>query len=394
MKQKVSVDKLLHTMDHEGCYLTSLTLTPEEDRILKTIRKEIRSALRAGFTGWRTSPPDIIPPEYRDIVKRLKPKFLTQGSYAYETINRPACAPPQQIDLDYGVYFPMSFVEGSPVMAKNILLQMVDEILMGYAQSKGYTYSRKATCGRIEVGNGHHIHVDIPVYAIPDNRHEEIVESMEARAVFGAVDLSEPHYRLNPDEVYLALRTEEHWTISDPMEIYDWFKDWAKHFQRLRRICRYVKGWRDFQWKKGGPSSIALMAAVVETFTEQINATGENFTSDSEALLAVVRALPDQLSGNIINPANDKNELLFPRGHSQPEIDEIVRHAERFKINIEQALCGKNAPALVITFLGTAFGPRIPNRPEWVEQLPEDTVSVVTSTSSTLPAAPTNYRSG
>ena len=55
----------------------------------------------------------------RIMQRAYAPSFFTQGSHAYKTQNLP-CYASQEIDLDDGVYFPMTFVENNPAANKSL----------------------------------------------------------------------------------------------------------------------------------------------------------------------------------------------------------------------------------------------------------------------------------
>ena len=84
-------------------FLKALDLSSEEKQSSDAARKDIRDALREdlpaalrekGYTG-----------------RVCDPKFYIQGSWAYKTLNRPCQTPPQQSDVDDGVYLPLSIIE-------------------------------------------------------------------------------------------------------------------------------------------------------------------------------------------------------------------------------------------------------------------------------------------
>ncbi|MFX7785153.1 hypothetical protein ABTJ92_23300, partial [Acinetobacter baumannii] len=57
------------------------------------------------------------------------------------------------------------------------------------------------------------------------------------------------------------------WRPSDPEDVAKWFDDRIKqHSDQLRRVCRYLKAWRDFQWTSGGPTSVSIMVAAGQSF--------------------------------------------------------------------------------------------------------------------------------
>ncbi|WP_315983001.1 CBASS cGAMP synthase [Aliamphritea spongicola] len=279
--------------------------------------------------------------------------------------------PPQQIDLDDGVYFPMEVVEGNPKAAKDILFKLVDGILRNLANSKGWEFDdSKSTCARLNVNE--RIHIDVPIYAIPEERYAILKASLEARTFdekFSAnanFDAEEDIW-LDSNLVYLAMRNKEHWKPSDPMVLQRWFEGRCSiHTKRLRRVCRYLKAWRDFTWKKGGPSSITLMVAATETFDRFFNLNGKGFDTDCQAFLAVVRAMPNQFDGEIYNP-EDSEEKMFPRGQSSEELQIIRSQIRLLKQQTEDALCNSTTTEMVVDSLRSVFGMRIPNRPDWVE---------------------------
>lgn len=365
MNQRYQIPKILHTATVDKHFIDSLTISKQEHSELKEYRKIIRAALKQGFKELRDKA-DSFESKEKQYIARLLPKFRTQGSFVYETLNNPAYTPPQQLDLDDGVYFPMQLVTGSPRAAKNLLFKLVDEILQRLADEKNWVLDRsKNTCSRLAVTE--RIHIDIPIYAIPEDRYEAIAnEALSAREQAFTLDESP---LLKPDEIYLALRNSEHWIQSDPMAIQQWFTNECRLHKRLRRVCRYLKAWRDFTWQKGGPSSIVLMVAAAETFDSQFNYTGKGFETDCQALLEVVRELPKQFSGTIYNPTDD-SLVLFPEGMSPDDLEDIKQKSAELCQNLEHALCSANHPTKVVETLTKSFGDRIPKRPDWVITLP------------------------
>jgi hypothetical protein len=57
---------------------------------------------------------------------------------------------------------------------------------------------------------------------------------------------------------------DEGWKPSDPRKLEEWFRAAVRqHGEQLRRVCRYLKNWRDNRWEGCRLSSIALMACTV-----------------------------------------------------------------------------------------------------------------------------------
>ena len=148
MQQKFKAHRLLTNGNENIAFINNLNITDTEDELLVNCRKDVRKYLREGFHQLRNSSA-IKFQEFEDEIKNLKPKFWTQGSYAYKTMNNPAFNPPQQIDLDDGVYFPMALLDGKPHAVKNKLLKLVKLILTELAENKGWGVSEKPTCIRV-----------------------------------------------------------------------------------------------------------------------------------------------------------------------------------------------------------------------------------------------------
>src|SRR3546814_17898604 len=84
-------------------------------------------------------------------------KFMTQGSFAYKTINDP---PPsrQEIDLDDGMYVPVEFLNsGDPALVAKLLFDFVVETLNPLGLPEGWTgVARKPCCLQVKFWPGAH----------------------------------------------------------------------------------------------------------------------------------------------------------------------------------------------------------------------------------------------
>lgn len=410
MNQKYKASTLLYSGSGQEHFTKNITVPPEEHKKLVDIRQRVRRALKEGFQKLRSQKIEHeqyvhflnegFTAEQFNTVVQLTPKFWTQGSFAYQTLNSPAQTPPQQIDIDDGVYFPMTFVEDKPVAAKVLLFRIVDEILLDVAKVNGWALNtKKATCSRLIIDEG--VHMDIPIYAIPAQKTQHL-EKAAARGValesYDSLAFTES-VSLDPNEVYLAMRNDEHWIQSDPKKVKDWFEgECQMHGSMLRRVCRYLKAWRDHAWKDGGPSSICLMVAAAETFDKEFFSNrpsgGKIFEYDCQALLAVVRALPAQLSEDVKNPAED-GEIIFPRGQSTEERSYIVSQAIELRNLIENALCNATTESEVVRLFREALGMRFPNAPERVVEFTkaDEIRQIAPVTNRTKPETPKKQRS-
>jgi hypothetical protein len=211
-------------------------------------------------------------------------------------------------------------------------------------------------------------HIDVPLYAIPDAEFVLLEKAAQARTHKGAFDAGADSVdrwdALPPDCVLLAHR-EEDWKVSDPRKIHDWFVDAIELYgERLRRVCRVLKAWRDHN-RPGldGLSSILLMVCAWEVFEDMGRPNVPE--RDDLALLRIAERLPRLLSGPICNPTdrgekicarlddNDRRVAIEMAGKLQATLSEIV----------EKCFDPKEA----LSKLNGLFGNRIPNRPDLVD---------------------------
>ncbi|MFA0425153.1 CBASS cGAMP synthase, partial [Vibrio sp. 10N.222.54.A1] len=105
----------------------------------------------------------------RDTLKELsilKPRFWTQGSFKYKTLNRPFHLG-QEMDIDDGTYLPMTFFESEPKIGHQLLTLLVDASLKSLVEENiGWEFDSKRTCARIKIPQ-ERTHIDVPMYAIP-----------------------------------------------------------------------------------------------------------------------------------------------------------------------------------------------------------------------------------
>ncbi|KPY27180.1 CBASS cGAMP synthase, partial [Pseudomonas coronafaciens] len=129
-------------------------------------------------------------------------------------------------------------------------------------------------------GGDNWAHIDLPLYAAPEDEFENITErlslekamldGLEQFATARAKDESyEPQEWKDLDHIAMATRSGE-WRDSDPEAVANWFRDRIEeHGEQLRRVCRYLKAWRDVHWDTGGPTSVSIMIAVAQNFVAQ-----------------------------------------------------------------------------------------------------------------------------
>jgi hypothetical protein len=290
--------------------------------------------------------------------KKITPKFWLQGSLAYNTLNAPAHLPPQEMDCDYGVYLPMRFHQQSPpAAAARSFFDLVESTLTNLvAKEKDWKLdSTKRTCVRVSLGKK--THIDLPLYAVPEEGYQKLIteaakrlDSSMIKIATGTVNDNKWAYDL--DEVHLALRNGT-WLQSDPIKIREWFENKVNiHGDELVRLCRYLKAWRDWRWKEKGPTSICLMAGVVETF-EQFS------TSEHQRLLTAATGLVQRFkSGTISNPDGGGENLLSRLNAG--ELALAIQYLEQLQSQVTLAM-DVNIPARSShDLMRQEFGPRFP----------------------------------
>lgn len=310
-------------------------------------------------------------------MQKVTPRFRTQGSWSYDLCNQPAHVPPQEMDWDLGVYLPTSVWEDSqPKIAAAVYYKLLEDSLRSLCARERWTMSPNETCIRVQIG--WHCHIDVPPYAAPEQQFAAIQERALAKALAlkeeaafrDAVSFGElPGADWDSlKEIVLATRSGK-WQKSDPGVVSNWLREQVEmHSEQLRRICRYLKAWRDFQWLEGGPSSVCLMVCACQSFEKMAG-------RDDVALLEVVRELADKLQGDVREELIDADEdfnkklLAFERA-------EAANKARRLHRALNSALEASGwQKAEVLAALKTQFGPRFPTHPAWVsDSTPQEIV--------------------
>lgn len=318
----------------------------------------------------------------------VSPRFRTQGSWAYKTCVQAAHRPPQEMDWDFGVYLPVAVWadNGPPAPMAKLYFELVEKALLDLCDEQGWTLIRdKPRCVRVKIAAW--AHIDVPLYAASETEFRQVVEkgvatanfstsasiresaALEENADFG--EMPEAFWE-RMEGIYLALRNGT-WKESDPEAVALWFNDRVEeHGPQLRRICRYLKAWRDFLWPNGdGPSSVALMIAIAQDFQAKPR-------RDDLALEHAARSLARALAGDLREPAIDGSAEDFNR--LKPEARRAAAARANELATKLQAIRGysfglrQDAINTVIQLLG----PRIPNDLSFVET--DDGADVVRST--------------
>ena len=292
----------------------------------------------------------------------LTPRFWTQGSFQYNTLNSPYNTPPQEMDIDDGTYLPMTVFEDKPIIGHRLLLLLVDSSLKSLvAENSGWKFEAKRTCARIKIP-AMNTHIDVPMYAIPEEeflKKSMAMESLTMDSVTASETIKNNRaaYTLDPNCVNLALREgDKKWLKSDPKIVEDWFNDSCLRIgSHLRKICRFMKAWRDAQWVSGGPSSISLMAATVNIL--------DRFASDGSDLDSTMRLvakhLPSEFAKGIESPDHTDEKLLFPQLNEHGEREEQIMAKLNELIEILAVAEQSSTKEQALQSINRAFGDRV-----------------------------------
>lgn len=355
------------------------TLEVPDDRLnrLRSARDKARTTITEAFKNWHKLADDktIIERAYaraRKAVPKLRPKFRRQGSYAYRMLNVPAWSG-QQIDFDDGMFLPVSFFiqDGaqSPVITSQGYFLLVEKALEPLCKAQNWKLVQKDCCVRIELDARSHL--DIALYAIPDQEYEALMEkaaradSAYDTALLAFDRFAEKAYQdLSPNTIMLAQRSEG-WTESDPRAIEDWFVEAVRtHGEQLRRICRYIKAWRDFRWRvTSRVSSITLMKCAVDVF-DSLKGSFDNARDDA-AFLLVASKLPEYFAkpNGIANPVLPK----VLNGEWTPEQRaEYVDAANALHRSVSDAIQVTPDTAFSLARFVEVLGSRIPDDPDLI----------------------------
>lgn len=350
-------------------------LLPEEQQrlILTDAKNKIRDHLRVTISNASVA--------VLQLPRRVEPRFRTQGSWSYRICIRPAHLPPQEIDWDFGVYLPATFWTGTnPPFAAKAYFELVENALRSLCQKEGWSLvtgvERKDTCIRIKIS--HWAHIDVPLYAVPESQFLQITEMAKSQAgrrrsrlaqddalyFKESVDAGEPTDFPWEDlkDIMLATRTGE-WKISDPFSITRWFADLVEeHGEQLRRVCRYLKAWRDYLWPNGGgPSSIVLMICVAEAFERRFHRDDIALQDAAERMTTMLRT--EIRVAEIDSKREDFNKL------NASERAKAAEHASSLKWALQTARTyGPHLKLDAIEKLRAVLGTRVPLDSGFVEE--------------------------
>lgn len=247
-----------------------------------------------------------------------KPKLRGQGSFSMDTILNQL--PDKDYDVDYGVYIQSySDVSQDDWPTTSTVHKWIKDAVDGHTSTPPVD---KNTCVRVIYKDDYHI--DLPAYILKD------------------------------DIAYLAHKANG-WIESDPKSFTEWFEEKVKdNGAQLRRVVRYLKGWKDYQnrtQKTVDMSGLAITILVAENFYASTD-------RDDKSLLGTLTSIIDRLESNFrCDKPVIPNENLF-EGYTSTKADGIIDNLKKLQNAIEKALgkdCELEASKELIKKLGDRF---------------------------------------
>lgn len=262
------------------------------------------------------------------------------------------------------MYIAMPFIGNRPALASAGYFRAVESILQQtVCKEHGWGLKTKDTCVRLQIND--RAHIDVPLYGVRSEKYNSLVQDYEsayglddARLLRESLELGTSVYKGMSTEHMMLAHRQNGWQASHPKLMQEWFDDAVDtHGEVLRRVCRYLKGWRDFQWEKSDLGSIALMACVVKIFDENHGLAREK--RDDITLLEITRRLSQKLAGPIWNPVIVNVRL--DDGWSPQARNDFQSRAQNLYISLEKAITNNYHKDDALRKIQGCFGKRIPN---------------------------------
>ena len=157
-------------VDQKIGFKKKITPTEQDLNFFNQVKKDVKSHLKTKIKEFLE----------QQGIANIAPKFRIQGSWAYGTCNLPA-KQGQEMDFDYGVYLPVRAFEGfnpdagASEQAQNYFEQV--ELMMEdlcHQHKWQLDTSAPSSCIRIKIRSN--AHMDIPLYAVPDDMFDSLEE--------------------------------------------------------------------------------------------------------------------------------------------------------------------------------------------------------------------------
>lgn len=365
-------------VDKEIGFKKTITPTEQDLNFFNQVKKDVKSHLKTKIKEFLE----------QQGIANISPKFRIQGSWAYGTCNLPA-KQGQEMDFDYGVYLPVRAFEGfnpdagASEQAKNYF-EKVELMMKDLCHQHNWLLDTSAPSSCIRIKIKSNAHMDIPLYAVPDDMFDDMEERNElqlsldsATAIHESLNYSEwalEDFNIKPfaeeslmdkniQMIHMA-RRDGTWQESDCELIRKWFADKLKSLenngQQLRAICRYLKAWRDWQFadKSFQPSSILLMIIACKYYQYHPS-------RDDLALLSVLEELPNALNSDVYENIEEHKSEDFNRmkSHERPI---AKQYADMLYQEFVASLNNLNK-SKALNYITNEWGDRIPQDESLIE---------------------------
>lgn len=360
-------------------YLANLRVRDGDAGTLRSARDMARQHLREAFKLW----PQFVERAalFEDTVLRKSaeqsppaPKFRMQGSWSYHTVNDCQQNPPQQVDMDDGIFLPVGFLTRygttRPGVVAKAYFDLVEAALAPLCTKMRWKLDRsKPSCVRIVIND--RLHLDFALYAIED---KEFTRLAEARAAVLAKKMQDAADDDLPDDIYTGIKSEimlatrEKWIVSDPRKLDVWWQEVIANFgEQARRLTRDFKGMRDWKWKYGDLSSICIMAALVQALRE-VGPLDQD--RDDIALAKVARRMATIFRSTVKNPVVDGGtDTHLCNGWNADFRDEVCSTFARIADTLDDAMDNTYDRNEVLAKAARVFGDRMPVDPNLVVKM-------------------------
>ena len=143
----LNLSSLLYSTAEQPTFLGRLDLAAAQRELIAEAKQLVRDCLRVRLP--------IVLREQGYAGPAVQPRFFTQGSWSYKTLNAPA-QHPQQADVDDGAYLPLSFVTqaAKPSVASAVFFTAAQAALQPLVTARGWRLEiDKPTCIRIIISS-------------------------------------------------------------------------------------------------------------------------------------------------------------------------------------------------------------------------------------------------
>ena len=270
---------------------------------LQTQFNKFHNTIKVDFddSGLLRDKRDLIVDNLRDGLKRLFPKYtptftyFNQGSYDLATGVEPLAG--EDYDIDVGIIFNFSKGSYKPVQVKEWVFKALN--------TGSRTVEIKRPCVRVQYHSNTEkwFHVDLAIYSTDKDYFGNEVNYI-AKGFPGSSEDNKLWELSEPFRLKELLRSK----ISDSFDR-----------EQFRRIIRYLKRWKDYNFSTGRPTGIALTACCYNLFTVQKNYVYNSYPltyqyDDLKALQNVVNGMIGMFTWNgqisVKLPVQPYNELF------------------------------------------------------------------------------------